>query len=162
MIIYKDDKNLILTAIGDINKKPELLSLLINAESFRAEENRFFKINSKDTITRSIKFPTRESMTKEIRKKFRESTNTYDSHEYYDKEHNMGYKAFPYMKKPAIYSYSLVYPAITEFFKYWKKFNYTENYKREFLPKYDLSKLFDSMKNFKDLETIFQTINRLR
>lgn len=155
MIAYNSDKELIITTLGDIHKNLELSSLYFSAESFRGSENRFFKIVSKDIIARSIKYPTMESMSKEARKRFREITNVYNSLEYYDKEHNIGYKVWPYMKKPAIYTYSMLYPAITEFFHYWKEYNNTEEDKKVFLPSYNLSNLFVSMENFKDLENIF-------
>lgn len=153
MITYNNDKKLIITTLGDINK--ELTSLYFGAESFRGEENRFFKIVSKDTINRSVKYPTIESMAKEARKRFREITNVYDSLEHYDRENNTVYTVFPYMKKPTIYTYSMLYPAITEFFHYWWKYNNTGEDKKIFLPSYDLTNLFASMENFKDLESIF-------
>ena len=59
------------------------------------------------------------------------------------------------MKKPTIYSYSIVYPAITEFFSYWNKYNNMSGNKKIILSCYDLSTLFASMENFKDLEKIF-------
>ena len=155
MIAYNKDNELIITTLGDIHKNLKLISLYFDAEAFRGKENRFFKIVSKDTINRSIKYPTIESMSKEARKRFREITNVYDSLEYYDREHNTGYKVCPYMKKPAIYTYSMLYPAITEFFHYWREYNNTGEDKKIFLPSYDLSNLFISMENFKDLENIF-------
>jgi len=155
MLIYNKNNKLIITTLGDMNRNLELLSLCSSAETFIGKENRFFKILYKDTITRSIKHPTLESMSKEAKKRFREITNVYDSLDYYDKEDNIGYKVCPYMKKPTIYSYSILYPAITEFFRCWKKYNNTEEDKRILLPSYDLSSLFASMENFKDLENIF-------
>lgn len=156
MIIYNNDKELITTTIGDITQNPRMSSFYLTAESFRGKETRFFKIISKDVITRNIKHIINESMAKEAKRRFRKITNIYNSNEYYDKEHNIGYKVFPYMKNPTIYSYSMIYPAITEFFQYWKKFNCTGISKKDFIPHYDLSKLFVSMANFKDLEILFK------
>ena len=79
MINYTNDKELINTTLGKITKSPELFSLYISAETFMGKENRFFKIISKDTIDRSIKYPTLESMAKESKRRFREITNVYDS-----------------------------------------------------------------------------------
>lgn len=154
MIIYSNDKKLIITTMEDINENVDLFSLYLEAESFNGRENRFFKILSVNSVTRSIKHLTQESMANEARKRFQEMTNINNSLKYYDKEHNIGYKVFPYIKNPTIYSYSIVFPAITEFFQYWKEYSYTGDSMREFLPKYDLSKLFGSMNNFSDIHFI--------
>ena len=156
MIIYNNDKELVTTNIGNIHKNIGLSSVFSQADSFWGKENRFFKIISEDNVFRSIKHPTWESMSKEVIRKFREKTKNYDSFDYYDKKNNIGYRVFPYRKTPTIYVYTMLYPAITEFFSYWKNFTYTPVSKWDFMPHYDLSKLFASMENFKDLELIFE------
>lgn len=155
MIIYSNDKELITTTIGDEKENSKLLPLFLVAESFRGKENRFFKIISSETMTRNFKHLTQEAMAKEARRKFKEITNIHDSLDFYDKQIDVGYRAFPNMTPPAIYTYSMLFPAITEFFYYWRTFNHTGASKRDFLPQYDLSKLFIGMENFKDLEFIF-------
>lgn len=155
MIIYKENNKLITTTIGDVTKNLELVSLYSEAESFKRMDNRFFKIISEDSVNRSIKYPLHDMMREEAIKKFRQITNVYAGFECYDKEQKVGYSVFPYMKNPTVYSYSIIYPAITKFFKYWKEFNYTAFSARYSLPNYDLSSLFDSMDNFKDLKFIF-------
>ena len=46
MIIYSNDKELIITTMEDINENVDLSSLYLEAESFNGRENRFFKILS--------------------------------------------------------------------------------------------------------------------
>lgn len=155
MIIYNNEQELITTTIGNINKNLRLASFYLDAESFKGRETRFFKIITEDIINRSIKCPTTELMAKRAKRKFYEITNVYNDLEYYDKEKSIGYKVFPYMKNPKVYSYKMIYPAITKFFQYWKEYSNTGESKKIFLPRYDLSSLFVSMENFKDLEIIF-------
>ncbi|MBQ3021614.1 MAG: hypothetical protein IJD92_05285 [Bacilli bacterium] len=155
MLIYKNEKEIITTSIDDIFNNVSLISLYSESESFRGKDNRFFKVLTEETLHRNIKHLTRESIVKETKKKYKDLTQIDGALDFYDKNNNVGYTLFPYRKKPTIYSYTMIYPAITEFFRYWKTYNYTgQNYK-EFLPKYDLSNLFDSMENFKNIELLF-------
>lgn len=155
MIIYTKDKKLITTDIGNLYNNIDLAIFASEAESFRGKENKYFKIISEETVNRSFKHITRESRANEARRKIREITNHYEYNEYYNKEENIGYSVFPYRKKPTIYIYQMIYPAITEFFRYWNKFNSTGISKKHIIPHYDLSNLIKSIDNFKDLECIF-------
>lgn len=155
MIIYTENNKLITTTIDDVKDTLELSTLYLEAERFSCKDNRFFKIISEEAVTRSLKYPLQESMKEEAIKRFRRLTNVYNSLQYYDRSENIGYVVFPHMKNPTIYTYSMLYPAITEFFHYWKEFNYTASSMRGFSPTFDLSSLFSSMENFKDLELIF-------
>ena len=155
MIIYSNEKELIATSIGDINRNVNISSIYLDAESFKCKENRFFKIVKEDVVKRNLKHFSQESMQKESIKRFKETAKIFDSLEYYDTEKNIGYKVFPGMKKPTVYTYSMLYPAITEFFRYWRKFNHSTLSVQDSLYNYDLSKLFTSMDNFKYLECIF-------
>ena len=153
MLIYKNNDSLVTTSLGNPNKNMELLSIRFDADHFGAKDNRFYKITSVDSIPRSIKHPTRESMKNEAIRRFRKLTDVYNSDEFYDEKNNVWYKIFPYMKgNPKIFSYSMVYPAITDFFKYWN--NSSKNIDDISSP-FDLSSLFTSMDNFHDLSSMF-------
>jgi len=155
MIIYTQDNNLITTSLGNVRKNIELMSINFSAAFFEGRENRFFKIISKDVVTRSIKHITSESMILESIKRFRRCTHIYDSHKYYDKENNIGYDLRVFMKHPTFFTYSMAYPAITEFFQYWNTCNDSDVAQNTNI-QYDLSKLFVSMENFSDLELLFK------
>ena len=153
MLIYKNNDSLVTTSLGDPHKNMELLSIRFDADHFGAKDNRFYKITSVDSIPRSIKHPTRESMENEAIRRFRKLTDVYNSDEFYDEKNNVWYKIFPYMKgNPKIFSYSMVYPAITDFFKYWD--NSSKNVDDISSP-FDLSRLFNSSDNFHDLCSMF-------
>lgn len=155
MLIYKDNNNLVTTSLGDPYKNMELLSIRRDADHFGAKDNRFYKITSVDSISRSIKHPTRESMELAAIRRFRQLTGDYDSteSEFYDEINDIWYKVFLYMKgNPKIFAYRMVYPAITDFFKYWN--NSSKNIDDVSIP-FDLSRLFNSMDNFRDLSSMF-------
>ena len=155
MLIYKNNDSLVTTSLGDPYKNMELLSIRHDADHFSAKDNRFYKITSVDSITRSIKHPTRESMELAAIRRFRQLTGNYDStdSEFYDEINDIWYEVFLYMKgNPKIFSYSMVYPAITDFFKYW---NNSSKHIDDISSPFDLSRLFNSMDYFHDLSSMF-------
>ena len=156
MLAYTEDNKLITTSLGNPYRNIDLMTIHSDATYFCGKDNRFYKIISKDIVARDIKHLSRESMNRDAIRKFRDMTGDYDSGEYIDKENNIGYEVFPYMKKnPTIFTYSIVYPAITEFFRTWNIFSKKDSSKQLLTSQYDLSKLFASMDNFRDLSSFF-------
>lgn len=155
MIIYSDDDKLITTKL-EVSSGCGIRDLCYLAESFRGRETRFFKIIEEYTVSRSIKCLTQRSRFNEAKKIFYEVTGVADSYECYDNENNIGFKLFPFMKNPTIYAYEMIYPAIYEFLQYWRNYNNLDNSNQIFYNPYDLTSLFVCMKNFKELEKIFE------
>lgn len=155
MIIYKDNNNLVMTSLGDLHRNIDLMPIFYEASDFQGKESRFYRIVSKDVVARNIKHLTWYSGHKEAVRRFRESTHISSSHQYIDKEHNMGYKLYAYMKLPTIFTYEMIYPAITEFFQFWDHYTMKEQDLKSLPITYDLSKLFISMENFRELNLIF-------
>lgn len=170
MLIYKNNNSLVTTSLGDPyrDRNRELQLISFDADHFGAKDNRFYKIKSVESIPRSIKHPTRESMELAATRRFRQLTPGYygstDS-EYYDEINDVWYKVYmkgipkkdnPKKGNPIIFSYSMVYPAITDFFKYWDNswYNSSKNVDGISSP-FDLSRLFNSMDNFHDLSSMF-------
>lgn len=156
MLVYTENNNLVRTSLESPHSNVDLMLIRSEANNFRGKENRFYKIVSTEIISRDIKHLSRESMNGEAIKRFRDYTNVYYSDEFYDKKNNLGYKIYPFMKKnPTIFTYSLIYPAITEFFQFWDNYSKNESKSQPLPVTYDLSKLFDSMENFHDLNLLF-------
>ena len=150
MITYTENKKLVTTRIKN-DHNVSVSWLKAQAIKFNDIDNRFYKAEIEDVITKGIKTLTKESRIIEAKKRFSVLTNTEDQIECFDKENNNGYKLCLYYDEPVIFSYSMVYPIITEFFKYWEMSKNCETNAQ-----YDLSKLFEGMENFKELEYIFK------
>ena len=155
MLIYKENDKLITTSLGNPYSNSDLMPIRFNAIQFEGKDNRFYKVLSVEPVLRSIKYSSREKMNEEAIKRFTQMSGEHHHCEYYDEEKNIGYKVYPYMKKnPTVYTYSKLLPAITEFFKCWRN-SFEQEKNSKILNPYDLSHLFESMKNFNDLSLLF-------
>lgn len=154
MLIYKENNDLVTISLGSIYRNLDLMMIRSEA-TFKGTDSRFYKIVSKDVVARDIKHLTWYSRHKEAVRRFRESTHVYISNKYIDKEHNMGYVLDAYEKFPTIFTYKMLYPAITEFFQFWVNCPIYKEDVKSLSATYDLSKLFVSMENFRDLNLLF-------
>lgn len=155
MLIYKENNSLVTTSLGSPYRNIDLMSMYFEASHFRGKASRFYEIVSKDIVTRDIKHLSWASRCQEAKRRFRESTNFSLSRDYIDKEHNIGYKLYAYMKLPTIFTYKIVYPAISEFFQFWGHSANNETDLKPLNVSFDLSKLFVSMENFRELNLLF-------
>lgn len=137
---------------AELNDAPELDTINYSASSFRLGPSRFYRIIDTDVVRRDIRHLTKGSMQKEAINIFRLKSKEHNSYEFNEKDINMGYKVFPELKMPTVFTYMIMYPAITEFFILWNSYKNGE----EINYNYDLSKLFYNMNNFSKLVELFE------
>jgi hypothetical protein len=155
MLSYIENNKLITNSLGNPYKNVELTMIHNSANHFGRKDNRFYRVEGKEVIRRDLTHLSRESINEKAIKRYIELTNDYDNYDFYDREKNVGYKVYPHMKgHPTVFKYSMIYPEICCFFRFWDHYHYNKDDASVKNSSYDLSKFFYGMENYNDLKSI--------